>query len=134
MVRSSSLVAAMATVATFVAGATAVEEARPLVFNEPHLPDGLRLAQSVSPLFASRDTETHRDLVRACPMLRSSPRVWDRTYASSGAGGFVVSLPQLFAARVKADFSNAIWNNWYTTLSEESVVKDAQVGSRLISR
>ena len=98
MVRSSSLVAAMATAATFVAGTTAVEEARPLVFNEPHLPDGLKLAQS---------------------------------YAGSGADGFVVSLPQLFAARVKADFSNAIWNNWYTTLSEESVVKDTQVGSRL---
>ena len=95
MVRSSSpIVAAAFFAASLAAGAAAQEQARPLVFNEPHLPDGLRLAQR---------------------------------YAASGSAGFVVSLPQLFAARVKADFGNAIWNNWYTTFSEESVVKDARV-------
>lgn len=61
-----------------------------VVFNEPHLPDGLRQAQSFA-----------------------------------GGSGFVASLPQLMRARVAADFHNEIWNNWYTTYSEESVVTSA---------
>ena len=67
------------------------------VFNEPHLPDGLRLAEGFA-----------------------------------GSEGFVVSLPQLFSARVKASFDNTIWNNWYTTLSEESVVFDQKRGKTVV--
>lgn len=59
------------------------------VFNEPHLPDGLRKAKE---------------------------------YA--GSKGFIASLPEIFKARVRAPFDNEIWNNWFTTMSEESVVFD----------
>jgi len=70
-----------------VAGVTASVGQEAVVFNEPHLPDGLRAA---------------------------------RAYA--GRHGFVVSLPELFAARATAPFDNEVWQNWFTTLSEESVV------------
>lgn len=40
--------------------------------------------------------------------------------------GFVASLPQLLHARANADYDNIIWNTWFTTNSEESVVTTPQ--------
>ena len=40
----------------------------------------------------------------------------------AGDDGFVASLPQLLHARANADYDNIIWNTWFTTNSEESVV------------
>ena len=52
-----------------------------------------------------------------------------RNYA--GDDGFVASLPQLLHARTHADYENIIWNTWFTTNSEESVVTTAQ-GNRVV--
>ena len=73
--------------------ATGITEAD--IFNEPHLPDALRSAS----FFAA-----------------------DHDFAAQPPG-FVVSLPQLLHARVAAGFDNEIWNNWFTTTTEESVVE-----------
>jgi hypothetical protein len=52
-----------------------------------------------------------------------------RDYA--GDDGFVASLPQLLHARANAEYDNIIWNTWFTTNSEESVVTTAQ-GNRVV--
>jgi hypothetical protein len=49
----------------------------------------------------------------------------------AGDDGFVASLPQLLHARVNADYDNIIWNTWFTTNSEESVVTTKQ-GNRVV--
>ena len=43
-----------------------------------------------------------------------------RLYA--GDDGFVASLPALLHARANADYDNIVWNTWFTSNSEESVV------------
>jgi len=52
-----------------------------------------------------------------------------RIYA--GDDGFVASMPQLLHARANADYDNIIWNTWFTTNSEESVVTTKQ-GNRVV--
>ena len=49
----------------------------------------------------------------------------------AGDDGFVASLPQLLHARANADYDNIIWNTWFTTNSEESVVTTRQ-GNRVV--
>lgn len=44
----------------------------------------------------------------------------------SGEDGFVASMPQLLHARVNASYDNIIWNTWFTSYSEESVIKIPQ--------
>ena len=44
----------------------------------------------------------------------------------AGEDGFVASLPQLLHARANTDYDNIIWNTWFTTNSEESVVTTKQ--------
>ena len=44
----------------------------------------------------------------------------------AGDNGFVASLPQLLHARTNADYDNVIWNTWFTSNSEESVVTTPQ--------
>jgi len=53
-----------------------------------------------------------------------------RDYA--GDDGFVASLPQLLHARANAAYDNIIWNTWFTTNSEESVITTAQ-GNRVVA-
>jgi hypothetical protein len=43
-----------------------------------------------------------------------------RLYA--GDDGFVASLPALLHVRANADYDNIVWNTWFTSNSEESVV------------
>jgi len=44
----------------------------------------------------------------------------------AGDDGFVASLPQLLHARANADYDNIVWNTWFTSNSEESVVTTPQ--------
>ena len=44
----------------------------------------------------------------------------------AGDHGFVASLPQLLHARINAGYENVIWNTWFTSNSEESVVTTPQ--------
>ncbi len=50
-------------------------------------------------------------------------------YASDD--GFVASMPQLLHARTNAPYDNIIWNTWFTSNTEESVVTTPQ-GNRVI--
>ena len=50
------------------------------------------------------------------------PRALYRALEYAGEDGFVASLPQLLHARTHASYDNIIWNTWFTSYSEESVV------------
>lgn len=49
----------------------------------------------------------------------------------AGDDGFVASMPQLLHARTHAPHGNIIWNTWFTSNSEESVVSTPQ-GNRVV--
>jgi hypothetical protein len=59
------------------------------------------------------------------------PRALRRALEYAGEDGFVASMPQLLHARTHADYDNIIWNTWFTSNSEESVVTTPQ-GNRVI--
>ena len=50
------------------------------------------------------------------------PRALYRALEYAGEDGFVASLPHLLYARANAPYDNIIWNTWFTSYSEESVV------------
>jgi hypothetical protein len=54
------------------------------------------------------------------------PDALRRALICAGKDGFLASMPQLLHARVNTDYDNIIWNTWFTTNSEESVVKTPQ--------
>jgi hypothetical protein len=54
------------------------------------------------------------------------PRALRRALEYAGDDGFVASLPQLLHARTHASYDNIIWNTWFTSNSEESVVTTPQ--------
>ena len=62
------------------------------------------------------------------PHVPSSLR---RALEYAGDDGFVASMPQLLHARANADYDNIIWNTWFTSYSEESVVTTPQ-GNRVV--
>jgi len=59
------------------------------------------------------------------------PTALRRALELAGEDGFVASLPQLLAARVQADYDELIWNTWFTSTTEESVVTTPQ-GNRVV--
>jgi len=59
------------------------------------------------------------------------PNALRRALEYAGDDGFVASMPQLLHARANASYDNEIWNTWFTSNSEESVVKTAQ-GHRVV--
>jgi hypothetical protein len=59
------------------------------------------------------------------------PNALRRALEYAGDDGFVASMPQLLHARSNADYDNIIWNTWFTSNSEESVVTTAQ-GNRVV--
>jgi len=59
------------------------------------------------------------------------PNALRRALEYAGDDGFVASMPQLLHARANADYDNIIWNTWFTSNSEESVVTTPQ-GKRVI--
>jgi len=54
------------------------------------------------------------------------PTALRRALEYAGEAGFVASMPQLLHARANAPYDNIIWNTWFTSNSEESVVTTAQ--------
>ena len=54
------------------------------------------------------------------------PAALRRALEYAGDDGFVASLPQLLHARANASYDNIIWNTWFTSNTEESVVKTPQ--------
>ena len=59
------------------------------------------------------------------------PNALRRALDYAGDDGFVASMPQLLHARVEADYDNIIWNTWFTSNTEESVVT-TPAGNRVI--
>ena len=59
------------------------------------------------------------------------PDALRRALDYAGADGFVASLPQLLHARAGAPYDNIVWNTWFSSNSEESVVKTPQ-GNRVM--
>ncbi len=54
------------------------------------------------------------------------PNALRRALAFAGDDGFVASMPQVLHARANAPYDNIIWNTWFTSNTEESVVKTPQ--------
>jgi hypothetical protein len=59
------------------------------------------------------------------------PNALRRALDYAGDDGFVASMPQLLHARANAPYDNIIWNTWFTSNSEESVVTTPQ-GNRVV--
>jgi hypothetical protein len=59
------------------------------------------------------------------------PNALRRAQDFAGEDGFVASMPQLLHARANAPYENIIWNTWFTSNSEESVVTTPQ-GQRVV--
>jgi len=54
------------------------------------------------------------------------PNALRRALEYAGDDGYVASMPQLLHARANADYDNIIWNTWFTSYTEESVVRSAE--------
>ena len=54
------------------------------------------------------------------------PNALRRALEYAGDDGFVASMPALLHARANADYDNIIWNTWFTSNTEESVVTTPQ--------
>jgi len=54
------------------------------------------------------------------------PHALQRALEYAGNDGFVASMPQLLHARTHAGYDNIIWNTWFTSYTEESVVTTPQ--------
>ena len=54
------------------------------------------------------------------------PNSLRRALEYAGEDGFVASMPALLHARANASYDNIIWNTWFTSNSEESVVTTPQ--------
>ncbi len=54
------------------------------------------------------------------------PTALRRALEYAGDDGYVASMPQLLHARANASYDNIIWNTWFTSNTEESVVKTPQ--------
>jgi len=59
------------------------------------------------------------------------PSALQRALNYAGDDGFVASMPQLLHARANAPYDNIIWNTWFTSNTEESVVTTKQ-GNRVV--
>ena len=59
------------------------------------------------------------------------PNALRRALEYAGDDGFVASMPQLLHARANASYDSIIWNTWFTSNSEESVVTTEQ-GNRVV--
>ena len=54
------------------------------------------------------------------------PTALRRALHYAGDDGFVASMPQLLHARTIAPYDNIIWNTWFTSYTEESVITTPQ--------
>ncbi|MCY3821608.1 MAG: hypothetical protein OXH52_20015 [Gammaproteobacteria bacterium] len=59
------------------------------------------------------------------------PDALRRALDYAGEKGFVASMPQLLHARANAPYDNIVWNTWFSSNSEESVVK-TRAGHRVL--
>ncbi len=78
----------------------------------------------MSPLAAAGETGTR--MVAVIIFEPHIPTALRRALHYAGDDGFVASMPALLHARTNAPYDNIIWNTWFTSNTEESVVTTPQ--------
>ncbi len=90
---------------------------------------GMLTSSSLSTLASAADDGTR--MVAAIIFEPHIPTALRRALQYAGDDGFVASMPALLHARTNASYDNIIWNTWFTSNTEESVVTTPQ-GNRVI--
>jgi len=80
----------------------------------------------IGPLATAAETGTDTRMVAAVIFEPHIPTALRRALQYAGDDGFVASMPQLLHARSNAAYDNIIWNTWFTSNTEESVVTTPQ--------
>ncbi len=80
----------------------------------------------VSPLVTAAEIGNGTRMVAAIIFEPHIPTALRRALQYAGDDGFVASMPQLLHARTNAPYDNIIWNTWFTSYTEESVVTTPQ--------
>ena len=80
----------------------------------------------VSTMVTATETGNSTRMVAAIIFEPHIPTALRRALQYAGDDGFVASMPQLLHARTNAPYDNIIWNTWFTSNTEESVVTTPQ--------
>ena len=78
------------------------------------------------PLVTAAEIDNNTKMVAAIIFEPHIPTALRRALQYAGDDGFVASMPALLHARTIAPYDNIIWNTWFTSYSEESVVTTPQ--------
>ncbi len=78
------------------------------------------------PLVTAAEIDNNTRMVAATIFEPHIPTALRRALQYAGDDGFVASMPQLLHARANAAYDNIIWNTWFTSNTEESVVRTPQ--------
>jgi hypothetical protein len=79
-----------------------------------------------------KDNKTKNIKMEAAIIFDSHlPNAFREALKYAGDEGFVASMPQLLHARANAEYDNIIWNTWFTSNTEESVITTPQ-GNRVV--
>ncbi len=92
---------------------------------------GAAVGPLASPLAATAEVDNGTRMVAAIIFEPHIPTALRRALQYAGDDGFVASMPQLLHARTNAPYDNIIWNTWFTSNTEESVVTTPQ-GNRVV--
>jgi hypothetical protein len=87
---------------------------------------GVAAGPLASPLAATAEVDNGTGMVAAIIFEPHIPTALRRALQYAGDDGFVASMPQLLHARTNAPYDNIIWNTWFTSNTEESVVTTRQ--------
>ncbi len=87
---------------------------------------GVAAGPLASPLAAAAEVDNGTRMVAAIIFEPHIPTALRRALQYAGDDGFVASMPQLLHARTNAPYDNIIWNTWFTSNTEESVVTTPQ--------
>ncbi len=87
---------------------------------------GVAAGPLASPLAAAAEVDNSTRMVAAIIFEPHIPTALRRALQYAGDDGFVASMPQLLHARTNAPYDNLIWNTWFTSNTEESVVTTRQ--------
>ena len=94
---------------------------------------GVAASPLLSRLAGAREVNTMADIKMEAAIIFEPhmPDALRRALEYAGDDGFVASMPQLLHARANASYDNIIWNTFFMSNSEESVVTTPQ-GNRVV--
>ena len=94
---------------------------------------GVVASPLISGCTAAKDADESGDLRMTAAIIFDPhiPSALQRALNYAGDNGFVASMPQIMHARTNASYDNIIWNTWFTSTTEESVVTTPQ-GTRVV--